>query len=424
MFALVDCNSFYASCERVFRPDLVGKPVIVLSNNDGCVIARSKEAKQAGVRMGVPFHQVRDFCRKNGVLAFSSNYALYGDLSSRVMQTLQLFSPSIEQYSIDEAFLQVNGIASALAGNWPQELIATVKQWTGIPVSVGIAATKTLAKVANHHAKDCGSGFHRLLNATEIDALLAKLPPDEVWGVASRTTKKLNALGIWTALDLKNADPLFIRDKFGIVLERTVRELKGEPCLALEEETEFRQSIQVSRSFGNLVSDYDDLEQAVAAYATRAGEKLRRQDCVAGGIYVYLRTNPHREEDAQYSGGLAGGFELPTDSTFALTSEALRLLKRIYKEGYLYQKAGVMLLEMTRRSAEQGQAQGCLFAPVAEVADKRQKLMRVIDGLNEKHGRGMIRLGAQGFDDRGWKLRCDHRSPRYTTNWLELPKAT
>lgn len=419
MFALVDCNSFYASCERVFRPDLVDKPVIVLSNNDGCIVAASKEAKAAGIRLGAPFHLWKKFCDQNSVRYFSSNYALYGDISSRVMMALQSFSPLIEQYSIDEAFLRVDGICSVINGNWPQKLIDTVRQWTAIPVSVGIAPTKTLAKIANHHAKDSGSGYRHLIEPQEIDVILSKLQPEDVWGVAHRTTKRLNMLSIWTALDLKNADPLLIRNKFGITLERTVRELRGEPCLELEQ-IEYRKCIQVTRSFGHLITDYSELEQAVTMYASRAGEKLRNQNCLAGGVYVYLRTNPHRC-DEQYSAGMAGAFELPSNSAFEITKEALRILKDIYRSGFLYQKAGVMLLDIARHNNDQ--TQGNLFETKSEATNKRADLTKTIDCLNQKHGRGTVRLAAQGFDDKGWRLRCNHLSPRYTTSWLELPKA-
>lgn len=419
MYALVDCNSFYASCERVFRPDLARVPVVVLSNNDGCVIARSREAKALGVRMGAPFYQYRRFCDENGVRYFSSNYPLYGDMSARVMQTLRNFSPNIEQYSIDEAFLDVAGIDAARTALWPRSLIDTVRQWTGIPVSVGIGATKTLAKIANHCAKELGAGHFLLAGGEDVDRALQNLAPEAVWGVASRSARRLNRQGIWTALDLKNADPLFIRGQFGIVLERTVRELRGEACLELEDVAPVRRSIQVSRSFGKLVEEFAALEEAVSTYAARAAEKLRAQSGRAGGIYVYLRTNPHME-GPQYSSGLAAGFAQPTADTFALVEHALRLLKEIYAEGYPYQKAGVMLLDLSGDTGEE--EQGGLFAMDNAAGGRNKKLMAAMDQINAAHGRGTVRVAAQGLDDRGWRLRSEHRSPRYTTNWDELPK--
>lgn len=411
-YALVDCNSFYCSCEKLFRPDLADKPVIVLSNNDGCIVARSREAKALGVRMGVPFHQWKKFCIEHGVSWFSSNYPLYGDLSNRVMTVLRDFCPRVEQYSIDEAFLDLSGMPYAATQEWCDKLVRTVKQWTGIPVSIGIAKTKTLAKVANHYAKDTGKGGAVLLFDKAIDKILAEQKPDDIWGVAGRTAARLNRWSIWSALDLKNAEPLLIRKHFNIVLERTVRELKGEACIAFEDNIDKRKNIQVSRSFGNLVSDFAELEQAVATYATRAAEKLRRQGSVTNGVYVYLRTNPHRD-DPQYTPGIAAPFIIPTASSFELVDTAVKLLRQIYREGYLFQKAGVMLLDIVDESMHQ---QGDLFGMTEQIL-KRKELMSTLDKLNNTYGRGTIRVAAQGFDGNGWKLRSQFLSPRYTTNW-------
>lgn len=430
MFALIDCNTFYASCERVFRPDLADKPVAVLSNNDGCIVARSSEAKALNIPMGAPYYKYKKFCDKYGVNVFSSNYVLYGDLSNRVMEILSHFCPQVEQYSIDEAFLNLDGIHKALTPSWSNEIINTVKQWTGIPVSIGIAPTKTLAKIANHKAKADGTGFFILTPYTDklppaasscmsnsIDSVLAGLPLTEIWGVSRRSEKKLNRQNIWNALDLKNADPLLIREKFNIVLERTVRELKGEQCIELELSPK-RKNIMVSRSFGKLTGELKDLEEAVSTYAAKAAEKLRNQKGLASALYVYLRTNRNREDLIQYNPGIAEGFIVPTSNSLQIITEAKKLLGEIYREGPLYQKAGVMLLDIVPESAHEQQD---LFG-VTDKLGEQKTLMKTLDHINKLHGRGTLTIGSQGLKDTGWKLRCEHRSPAYTTRWEDLPK--
>ncbi len=418
MYVLVDCNSFYCSCERVFRPDLVGRPVVVLSNNDGCIVARSSEAKALGIRMAGPFYKWKKFCRENDVSWFSSNYPLYADMSNRVLQVLRNFSSKVEQYSIDEAFMDLSEIKGDFKSGWWSELAETVRRWTAIPVSVGIGKTKTLAKVANHLAKDRGVAGCQLIDGAEVDEVLRSQQPSDIWGVAFRTQARLNRYGIWSALDLKNADPLMIRKNFSIVLERTVRELNGEACLDFEDITPKRKNIQVSRSFGSLLESHPDMEQAVVAYASRAGEKLRRQKSLACGIYVYLRTNKHKE-GPQYNNGAADSFIVPTDNTFEFVTAAKKLLALIFRNGYEYQKVGVMLLDLVERSQHE---QKDLFG-LTENIKKHDKLMQTLDSINQNFGRGMLRTAAQGMVDTAWRMRSNFHSPHYTTRWSELPVA-
>lgn len=416
-YALVDCNSFYCSCERLFRPDLARKPVVVLSNNDGCVIARSKEAKDLGIDMAGPFYKWRKFCQQNGVSWFSSNYALYGDISSRVMEVLQQFCPSIEQYSIDEAFLDLRGMKVDL--DWARRLHETVLRWTGIPVSVGIGATKTLAKIANNHGKKTGSNAYIISEQTQLEDILDGKELTSIWGVGWRGVKKLNRYGIWTALDLKKSEPLFIRKKFSIVLERTVRELNGEACIGFEPEIAKRKNIQVSRSFGTLLAEYAELEQALVSHATRAAEKLREQGSLTSAVYVYLRTNPHRE-GGQYSNGSAAELIVPTATTFEIVEAATRILPAIYREGYEYQKVGVMLLDLVDQGMH---TQQDMFG-ITESICKKKELMGTLDKINKLYGRSTLHLASEGTGGGKWKLRSQYRSPRYTTDWNDLPRVS
>ncbi|MFH0911238.1 MAG: Y-family DNA polymerase, partial [Planctomycetota bacterium] len=306
LFGLVDANSFYASCERVFRPSLRRRPVIVLSNNDGCVVARSAEAKALGIRAGAPHFQVARLCEAGGVAHFSSNYALYGDLSRRLMAALECWAPRVEVYSIDEAFLDLSGVPGAGTEAFARALVETVERWTGLPVSLGTGPTKTLAKAANRAAKKAGAGFCCLASREEIDRALAGLGVEEVWGVGERRGTRLRRLGVRTALDLCRADPAGIRGRFSIAAERIVRELMGEACLRLDEDAAPRQEIRVARSFGRPVTELAHLEEAVASYAARAAEKLRAEGSVAAGLYVYIRTNPFRD-GPRYANAAAAG---------------------------------------------------------------------------------------------------------------------
>ncbi len=417
--ALVDCNNFYVSCERLFQPGLEGKPVVVLSNNDGCVVSRSQEVKDLGIRMALPWYQMKDVARQHGIIAYSSNYSLYADISNRVMSLLSQFSPQQEVYSIDECFLELTGMESpgSLTG-YGQRMRQTIKQCVGIPVCVGIASSKTLAKLANHVAKKQSrySGVCNFNGVTEsdLDALLATIAVGEVWGVGRRSTVRLQEMGIHTVLDMKRASPRRIRDEFSVVLERTVEELNGAVCLELGDVVPDKQLIICSRSFGSLVSNLPDLEQAVIAYTTRAVEKLRRQHSVASGIQVYIRTNPHRENDPQYQQAILMPLTEPTDDTRSFCRAALHGLRQIYRSGYAYQKAGVMLTGIIPASARPR----TLFDDVA--AQQRSiALMRTMDCINRSMGSGTLRLLGEGVG-KSWAMRRGNMSPRYTTELGEI----
>lgn len=416
MFALVDCNNFYASCEKLFRPDLRDRPVVVLSNNDGCIVARSAEAKQFDLPMAVPFYKYKDYLESKGTVFFSSNYALYGDISSRVIDVLGRFCPEIEQYSIDEAFVDISGLNIPRLEEWAYNLAATVKKWIGINVSVGIARTKTLAKIANHLAKKTGVPYAVLLSKEQIESQLEKISLTDIWGVSRNLERKLSRYGIWTPLQLRDAEPLFLRKKLGIVVERTARELNNEVCIELEQ-VDKRQNIRVSRSFGTVTGDYSELEEAVATFAVRACEKLRKQQSLASAVYTFIRTNKHSTAD-YFSASAACGFIVPTNSTFDIVSAVQRLLSQIFQPERLYQKAGVMLLDLVGEGVHQQQD---IFGITENITSKKS-LMGTIDKINREMGRGSLKIASQGLQQRGWKLRADYLSPKYTTSWNELPR--
>lgn len=413
-FALVDCNNFYASCERVFQPSLREKPVVVLSNNDGCVIARSNEAKALGIGMGEPWHLSRANFEKAGVIVRSSNYTLYGDMSARVMRTLSQFSSRIEIYSIDEAFLDLSCFNNDLEAH-ARQLRRTVLQWTGIPVSVGIAPTKLLAKVANRVAKKtpaCAGVLSLMTREAQLSAL-ARLELTDLWGIAGRLAKRLAELGIATPLQLRDADPKYLRERLGVVAERMVLELRGTPCLQLEQICPDRKSIVCSRSFGRPVLLRAEMQQAVATYAARAAVKMRRQGLAAGQLTVFVMTNRFKATEKQYSAQQLIRLPVATADTGRLIRAATWSLAKIWKEGFRYKKAGVMLLDLVPAS----KVQAGLFHPVD---DKRaQARMAALDALNARFGRDTVTYAAAGIK-RNWKLRSDHLSARYTTNWDEL----
>jgi DNA polymerase V len=415
--ALVDCNNFYVSCERVFQPKLEGKPVVVLSNNDGCVVSRSQEVKDMGIKMAVPWFQIKEQAKQNSIIAFSSNYSLYADLSNRVMSLLSQFSPDQEVYSIDESFLDLTGISVQYA-EYAQQMRRTIKQCIGIPVCVGIAPSKTLAKLANHVAKKQpqfnGVCDFNALTDIELDRLLANMETGEIWGVGRRSATRLQEMGIVTVLDLKRTSPKRIRDEFSIVLERTVAELNGVACLELDDVTPDKQQIICSRSFGSSVSNLPDLEQAVISYTSRAAEKLRHQHSIAGGIQVYIRTNPHKENDAQYQQSILMPLLDPTDDTRSLCGAALQGLHKIYRSGHAYQKAGVMLVEIIPASSRPR----TLFDDV-EAQQKSHALMATLDQINRRMGSGSLRLLGEGTTKR-WAMRRENISKRCTTEWDEL----
>ena len=418
VFALVDCNNFYASCEKLFRPDLKDTPVVVLSNNDGCVVARSREAKLLGIKMGVPVFQIKAEMQRHGILAFSSNYALYADLSSRVMRTLEEMAPRVEVYSIDEAFLDLTGIESVLSlVEFGQQVRERIGHWIGIAVCVGIAPTKTLAKLANHAAKKypATQGVVDLTNPDRQRRLLALVPVDDVWGVGKRLSKRLNALGITTALDLANASPRAIRDQFSVVLERTVRELNGESCIELEEIPPTKKQIVCSRSFGVKVTHFELLREAVCEYATRATEKLRKEQQQAKVLTVFIRTSPFKDNEPQYSNSASGELLIPSCDTRDFIELANHLLKRIWKDGFRYAKAGVMLSDFY----DPGMFQPGLFDDVSTRSNSQQ-LMSVLDTINQS-GAGKVFFAGQGTK-KDWSMKREHLSPAYTTRWDQLPR--
>ena len=418
VFALVDCNNFYASCEKLFRPDLKDTPVVVLSNNDGCVVARSREAKLLGIKMGVPVFQIKAEMQRHGILAFSSNYALYTDLSSRVMRTLEEMAPRVEVYSIDEAFLDLTGIESVLSlVEFGQQVRERIGHWIGITVCVGIAPTKTLAKLANHAAKKypATQGVVDLTNPDRQRRLLALVPVDDVWGVGKRLSKRLNALGITTALDLANASPRAIRDQFSVVLERTVRELNGESCIELEEIPPTKKQIVCSRSFGEKVTHFELLREAVCEYATRATEKLRKEQQQAKVMTVFIRTSPFKDNEPQYSNSASGELLIPSCDTRDFIELANHLLKRIWKDGFRYAKAGVMLSDFY----DPGMFQPGLFDDISTRSNSQQ-LMSVLDTINQS-GAGKVFFAGQGTK-KDWSMKREHLSPAYTTRWDQLPR--
>jgi len=418
VFALVDCNNFYASCEKLFRPDLKHTPVVVLSNNDGCIVARSKEVKALGIKMGVPMFQVQDEIRKHGIVCFSSNYALYADLSNRVMTILEEEAPRLEVYSIDEAFMDLTGVdhvTDLLA--FGKRVKAKVDQWTGITVGVGIAPTKTLAKLANHAAKKypATGSVVDLMDPDRQKRLLALLDVSDVWGVGRRITAKLKARGINTALDLANADPKSIRSEFSVVLERTIRELNGVSCLDLELVRPTKQQIICSRSFGHKVTDKQELREVIAKYTTRAAEKLRGEKRLCRVVSVFIRTSPFISHEPQYSKTLSAELPNPTDDTRDLLEVAYVLFRRIYRAGYRYAKGGVMLADFYEHGAFQ---QDLFRADNTKINSKA--LMNVVDKINQS-GLGNVFFASQGVSPQ-WSMKREHLSPAYTTRWDELPK--
>jgi len=418
VFALVDCNNFYASCEKLFRPDLKHRPVVVLSNNDGCVVARSREAKALGIKMGVPLFQIRQAIRQHGIATFSSNYALYADLSARVMRTLEELAPRVEIYSIDEAFLDLTGVASAISLlEFGQRLRARVGDWTGIRVCVGIAPTKTLAKLANHAAKlyPATGGVVDLTDRARQQRLLALLPVDEVWGIGRRLCQRLRAMGIATARDLANAHPDSIRRQFSVVVERTVRELNGEPCIGLEDAPPPRQQIMCSRSFGSRVTTLGEMREAICEYASRAAEKLRMERQCAGMVTVFIRTSPFNGQEPQYANSASSELEMPTDDSRDLSALAIRLLNGIWRDGFRYAKGGILLSGFHAP----GVYQPGLFDTGSARIDSRA-LMSVLDKINQS-GKGRVFFAGQGIQ-KEWAMKREYLSPAYTTRWTDIPK--
>lgn len=416
VFALVDCNNFYASCEKLFRPDLKHTPVVVLSNNDGCVVARSREAKALGIKMGVPLFQIKDQIEEHGIVTFSSNYALYADLSARVMSTLEMMAPAAEIYSIDEAFLDLTGVENIVRlDEFGQQVRTRVQEWVGITVCVGIAPTKTLAKLANHAAKQyrATGGVVDLTCHERQQRLLKIMPVEEVWGVGRKISKRLQALGVTTAMQLAEADPKWIRAHFSVVLERTLRELRGEPCIAFEEAPALKKQIVCSRSFGERITSHVALRQAVCQYAARATEKLRGEGQCAKVVTVFIRTSPFNLQEPYYSNSATSVLCTPTSDTQQILSSATALLRSIWKEGYRYMKAGVMLSDFY----PPGVRQVGLFDTV-DVTRQNPALMATIDRIN-RNGTGNVFYAGQGVRN-AWSMKREWLSPAYTTRWDDL----
>jgi len=426
MFALVDGNNFYVSCERVFRPSLRGRPVVVLSNNDGCAIARSNEAKELGIKMGTPYFEIRNRLPPGTVTALSANFGLYGDLSTRMMSLAAGLAPDQEIYSIDECFLRVDGIRGVT--DRARRVRERILQWLDIPCGIGIGPTKTLAKLANHVAKTAerkpGSYPADLaqvcnlaeLSGSELEAVLAATPVDEIWGIGPSLTRQLNAEGIVNALNAARLDPATVRRRWNVVVERTVRELQGTPCIPLEEAPAAKKEIACTRSFGRAVTSEVDLIEAVTTFSSRAAEKLRRQNGLAGQVLVFLHTSPFRKNDRQYSRSVTVPLRKPTADTNLLAKSAIAGLGAIYRPGYNFAKAGVILVDLVDAAHEQHELD--LDAP----PDDRTTLMGTIDHINRRFGRGTVFAGSAGTGRtrRSWVMKQDMKTPNYTTNWDEL----
>jgi DNA polymerase V len=418
LIALVDANNFYVSCERVFRPDLVSKPVAVLSNNDGCIVARSQEVKDFGVKMGVPLFQIQQLVNQHQIQLFSSNYALYADMSARVMSTLEEFAPSLEVYSIDEAFLDLTGVCSKDPIAYGQHIRKAVFRATGIPVCVGMGPTKTLAKLANFSAKKWKQtgGVLDLSNPVRREKLMRIVSVGEVWGIGSRTTAKLNQMGINTVWDLATQPSKRILAQFNVVVVRTVMELNGISCLELEEIAPDKQQIVCSRSFSRRLTEYRELSSALAEFCSRAAEKLRRQQSVTGCITVFIRTNPFNLREPQYQRSASIKLDAATQDTRAIIGTTNRLLTEIFRQGYSYQKCGVQLSNIQPESSP-GQIDVFAFADNNLTRDNRQ-LMKIVDQINRRFPKA-ISMATTGFD-KSWKPKSERISQRYTTDWREL----
>lgn len=416
MFALADANNFYASCETVFRPDLRGKPIVVVSNNDGCVIARSAEAKRLGIKMAAPLFLNQRFFKKNGVHVFSSNYELYGDMSARMMAILGEMTVGQEVYSIDESFLDVTGIASLVPlETFGHQMRERIRQETGLIIGVGFGPTKTLAKLANHAAKKWTQtrGVVDLSSRTRQRKLLHLTDVGDIWGIGPRITKRMHQLGIITALQLADSNISMIRKNFDVIVERTTRELNGESCIALEDAPPPKQNILNSRSFGERITELEDMKQAVTLYATRAAEKLREQNSRCRHISVSIATARHANEP-QYSNTASCVCDYPTSDTRDIIESALRGLNTIWRDGYRYSKAGVMLGDFYQSDV----AQFDMFSEQQPRANA-DALMAALDAIN-RSGRGKVFFAGQGEQDSAWQMKREMLSPRYTTRLKDI----
>ena len=417
--ALVDCNSFYASCEAIFKPHLKNQPVVVLSNNDGCVIARSSLAKKVGIKMGVPFFEVKKLVKQNNVKVFSSNYTLYANISSRVMGVLKNYCDELEIYSVDEAFLILNKYSERSFFQRAMQIKKTVKKWIGVPVSIGIANNKTLSKIANHLAKkdELGTQVVELLDRQQIEIALKVLEVGDIWGIGSRISKFLQSNSIQTAYDLYSSDPRWVRQHLGVVGERTYRELHGEMCFPIIESPEAKKQCRVSRSFESYVENFKELEQRIISYATRASEKIRSDQLQAKRITVFIRSNKFNQKNQPYYGDKTYSFISPTNDLFEIVRLAVEALSSIYKPGIKYKKAGVLLSDL---SSEGIYNRDLFFQRSEKDLLKKIKVNRVFDRLNSRYGSGTICIAKENYE-KFYLTRRKNLSPAYTSNFYDLP---
>jgi DNA polymerase V len=420
IFGLVDCNNFFVSCERVFDPKLLHRPVIVLSSNDGCAVSRSAEAKAIGIKMGAPAFKLRDVIDRHNVATLSANFYLYRDMSNRVMATLRAIAPAVAVYSVDEAFIDLSGFDGSCY-DFALQIAKTVEQWTGIPVSIGVANTKTLAKVANRIAKRFSDeGVIYIANDEQRRDFLEITQIEDVWGVGRRLSISLRAIGIGNALQLAEADINAIRKQFSVVLQRTAYELRGVVCYPLQSDHAERQQVIYSRTFGRSVENIHELREAAATYTDRAAGKLRQEQLAATFLSIYIKTNKFAAQEPQYNKSIDVGLPHPTNHTPELIEAAFQGLAQIYQPGFRYKKLGICLFGLIDDAILQGE----LFDPVdSESNDRERRLMQTIDVINNRFGRGSIKFGSMGIgiEHRKWHTSATMRSPRYTTELAEIP---
>lgn len=411
--ALIDCNSFYASCERVFNPKLLGKPIVVLSNNDGCIITRSTEAKALGIKMGEPYFKVKNVIKKNNVKVFSSNYALYGDMSQRVMEILLGFSPDVEIYSIDEAFLSLKGFKNYELLTYCKHIRTTIKQWAGIPVSIGVSSTKTLSKIANHLAKknNAYEGVCILKKKEKINEALQETEIEDVWGIGRSLSKFLKKYNVCNAKQFSLLERGWVRKNMGVVGERIQLELHGVSCLGLELLPSPQKSCCVSRSFSRPIEKIEELKESIANYASRVAEKIREEDLIAQSMSVFVLTNHFNKKEKQYSNSIKLQLEYPTSDSKLIVKRAVEGVKRIYKKGYRYKKAGIILYELHNSSSMRGL--------LDYDKPRSDSLMKSLDEINHRYGSSTLRLAAEGVR-KGWQMRREKVSPCYTTSFDQL----
>ncbi len=418
LFALIDGNNFFVSCERVFNPSLNNKPVIVLSSNDGCAIARSNEAKALGIAMGAPLHTFSHLIKPHDIKTLSCNFELYGDLSNRMMHILQNFTPDVDIYSIDEAFLDISRLHVSGYSLFSQSIYDTVLKHIGIPITIGIATTKTLAKIANRTAKKQQKTHVMMRTQDEITHALQSTDLSSVWGIGRALTPKLKKLGIYTAYDLSIKDPMWARKVMGLSGERLVRELQGISCYENKEEVD-KKSIQVTRSFGVRLQEFNDIAEAISAHATRLGEQLRRQKLVTPTLSVFCRTSLY-SGSTPYNGIGIIAFDTPTNDTATLIKGALHALRQAFQSGHLYQSAGIHALDLIAEGTFKQKSLFSLPKKTSETTGQTKKLNQAIDMINQRHGKNTLFWASSGINPR-YHVRQSHRSPRYTTRWDEIP---